>query len=262
MPARLDTITSPGNPWLKTLRRAAARGSTTPEGFALAESPHLLQEALRSGIEIDRVFASERAAADAAAALPPHLRVPLHPVADRLFEEVSTTASSQGVLALVKLPAWEPPAVFGGLVVALDRVQDPGNAGMIVRSAEAFGASGVVFLKGSAAPTNPKALRAAAGSAFRLPLLQRVAADAFLTLAEGAGKTVLCTGARAEIALADADLSTDCVVVVGSEGRGVGAAVAARATAVGIPVQTVDSLNASVAASIVLYEFARRRLAG
>ncbi len=258
MPALVNTITSTSNPWVKLLRHAASRGAPTVGGAAIAESPHLLHEAIRSETIIERVFVVERMLEQVAATLPPHRRIPIHPVSDRILGQLATTARSQGVLALVKLPSWDPEAVFGGLTIALDRVQDPGNAGAIVRSAEAFGASGVVFLRGSAAPTNPKTLRAAAGSIFRVPFLDRIGADEFLGLAKDHGKTVFCAETRGGAPLRDTPLSKGAAVVIGSETHGVGPALAAEATRIAIPTSGVESLNASVAASIILYEHARR----
>ena len=255
-----DLITSRGNPLLKQLRRAAARGTPTANGCALAESPHLLTEAVRSGIEIERVFVSERVQANVAASIPPHLPIPLHPVADRLFAELSTTSRSQGVLALVKLPVWEPDAVFAGLTLALDGVQEPGNAGTIARSAEAFGASGIVFLKGSAAPTNPKALRAAAGSLFRLPFLTGTGAETLLGMSKERSKTIFAAEARGGVPLIDAELSPNSTVIIGSETHGVAPILLAEAIPLEIATKGVESLNASVAASVILYEHARRRM--
>ena len=260
MHPRGETITSRGNPWLKQLRHAASRGTAASGGLALAESPHLLHEALRSGIEIERVFASERTLSGIEAILPAHRRIPLHPVANRLFDQVATTSRSQGVLALVRLPTWDPESVLSGLTLALDGVQDPGNAGTIVRSAEAFGASGVVFLKGSAAPTNPKALRASAGSLFRLPFLHKIGAEEFLNLAGRRGKTLHYADVREGVPLVESDLSMSSSIVIGSETHGVAPILRQAATAIAIPTESVDSLNASIAASIILYEHARRRV--
>src|SRR5205085_10907606 len=94
-------------------------------------------------------------------------------VADRVFTRLASTESSQGVIALVRPPAWTLERLFAGcpLVVVLDGLQDPGNAGSIVRAAEAFGATGVLFVKGSVSPFNPKTLRASAGSLFRVPFV-------------------------------------------------------------------------------------------
>ncbi len=258
MSYRQETITSRSNAWLKQLRQVAARGTTTADGFALAESPHLLQEAIRSEVRIQRVFASERVQESVGAAMPPHRQVPLHPVADRLFQDLATTTRNQGVLALVQLRNWDAATVLSGLTVVLDGVQDPGNAGTIARTAEAFGASGIVFLKGSAAPTNPKALRASAGSLFRVPFLHKLGAAEFLALAQQHDKTVLAATTGQGLALAEADLSANAAIVIGSETHGVSPLLLAAATPVAIPTQSVESLNAAIAAAIVLYESARR----
>jgi TrmH family RNA methyltransferase len=136
--------------------------------------------------------------------------------------------------------------------VILDGVQDPGNAGAILRAAEAFGATGTIFLKGSVNPYNPKCLRGSAGSIFRVPLL---------TAAEVPSEfgPLYAADPRARKLLADADLATPCGIIIGSEGRGVSAALAARATGLRIPTQNVESLNAAVAAGIFLYEARRQR---
>ena len=260
MPAPFETITSRGNPLLRQLRHAAARGGVTASGSALAESPHLLKEALHAGIEIERVFTSERAFRGVAATIPPHRRIPLHRVTDKLFAEASSTSRPQGVLALVRLPESNPESVFSGLTLVLDGVQDPGNAGTIARSAEAFGASGIVFLKGSAAPTNPKTLRAAAGSLFRLPFLAGIDADHLHEIVSGRGKCVFAATAHGGRSLLDANLGEDSTVIIGSETHGIAANLLERATPLAIPTESVESLNAATAAAVILYEHARRKL--
>ena len=260
MPAPFETITSRGNPLLRQLRHASVRGGLTARGSAVAESPHLLKEALHAGVEIERVFTSERAYAEVAASIPPHRRIPVHRVADKLFAEASSTARTQGVLTLVRLTESEPETVFSGLTVVLDGVQDPGNAGSIARSAEAFGASGIVFLKGSAAPTNPKALRAAAGSLFRLPFLTAIDAGRFLEIAGGCGKRLFAATAHGGKSLLDADLGTDGAVIIGSESHGIATSLLKRATPLEIPTESVESLNSATAAAVILYEHARRKL--
>lgn len=258
MPQLRDPITSRSNPLVKRIRQAAGRGLPTGDGFALAESPQLLTEALRSGIEIDRVLVSATAQARLVESLAPHHDFPLHPVADRLFQELATTAHSQGVLALVKLPSWDPDRVFSGLVLALDAVRDPGNAGTCVRSAEAFGAAGIVFLKGSAAPTNPKTLRASAGSLFRVPFLAGIDPEAFIALAKEGGRSLVAAEARGGVPLHRAELPENSVVIIGSETHGISPALLADAAPVAVPTAGVESLNAAVAAAVILYERARR----
>ena len=172
-------------------------------------------------------------------------------VLDGLFNKLASTESPQGVLALVRMPAWIPADLMRGtpLAVVLDGVQDPGNAGAILRTAEAFGATGAVFLKGTVSPSNPKCLRASAGSAFRLPIVTEIPP----------GLKLYAANPRATRGVAEADFTAPCAIIIGAEGRGVGPELAARATGLKIPTTGVESLNAAVAAGILLYEARRQR---
>src|SRR3984957_1159796 len=168
---KLEIISSAVNPLLKDVRRAIGRGGLTQEGYLVAETFHLLEEALRSDCVVKVVLCSEsvQSAVESHVKRLTGLRVAV--VADQLFPYISGTEASQGVIALVRPPVWNLPQLFRGrsLVVVLDGLQDPGNAGSIARAAEAFGATGLMFLKGTVSPFNPKALRGAAGSLFRVP---------------------------------------------------------------------------------------------
>lgn len=253
-------LTSPRNPLLKEVRRAASKGTLTESGFCLAESLHLLEEALRSGCEVRAVIAAEsaRVLSEPRAPVAQHeiIEVP-----DALFRELSTTEASQGVMALVRPPSWTLDSLFRrapALVVVLDGIQDPGNAGAILRAAEAFEASGAMLLKGTANPYNPKALRAAAGSTFRLPLMAGLEPEAAVAALEARGIQVFAAMPGRGRTPAECDLGKACALVVGSEARGVGAAFG-KATAVRIPISRVESLNVSVAAAILLYESQRQR---
>ncbi len=256
---RVETITSRGNPLVKMLRKASARGTTTPQGFALAESPRLLEEAVRSGIDIRGVFATQAAKPKIERLLPPHLNVTLRILDEKLFAECAATVRPQGVLTLVKLPRSNIETVLGGLAVVLDSVRDAGNAGAIVRSAEAFGASGAVFLKGSVNPTHPKTLRAAAGSLFRLPFVCGVEREEFLAAAAEADAKLYAAAAHGDVAVDKADFSAPAAVVIGSEAHGVAPALLNAATTVAAPTERVESLNAAAAAAVILYEAARQR---
>ncbi|SRR5258706_2246667 len=256
-------VLSDKNPLVKQVRRAVARGGLTEDGFAVAESFHLLEEALRSDCEIRAILAAESVRTTVAT----HVRGLKGPrlvaLADDTFRDLASTESPQGVIALVRPPAWTLDQLLRGraLVVVLDGVQDPGNAGAILRAAEAFGATGTVFLKGSVSPYNPKCLRASAGSIFRLPVVS--AFDPHLLLAGLEQKRVALYAAlpRAGVTAAQADLSGRTALVIGSEGHGVSALLQSRAQGVRIPTHGVESLNAAVAAGILLYEAARQRTA-
>lgn len=241
------------NPLLKDVRRASRQGTLTSDGFALAEGPHLLEEALRARVEIHAVILSESHRAEIG--LP---RIREIRIQDATFAGLASTESSQGVLTLVRPPAWTFPDLLRGrtLIVVLDGVQDPGNAGAILRAADAFGATGAVFLKGSVNPYNPKCIRGSAGSIFRLPLIAGVTVE---TLFDQMTVPMFAADPRAGTLLADARLSEPCAIAIGSEGRGVSAAIARRSSGVRIPTERVESLNAAVAAGILLYEARRQR---
>lgn len=242
----VETLISDKNPLLKEVRRLASGGAPGEDRLVLAEGPHLLDEALRSKVEIHAVILAE-----SAPEIPGTGSARVVRVLDGLFSKLSSTESPQGVLALVRLPEWTTEDLLKGtpLVVVLDGVQDPGNAGAILRTAEAFGATGAVFLKGSVSPSNPKCLRASAGSAFRLPIIVEIPP----------GLTLYAADPRAELSVADARLAAPCAIVIGGEGSGVRPELAARATGLRIPTTGVESLNAAVAAGILLYEARRQR---
>ncbi len=262
---KAESITSASNPLLKDVRRAIAKGGLTSEGWCVAETFHLLEEALRSDCEVKVVLAAEsvRSAAETHVRRLAGVKVAVLP--DSLFQQISGTENSQGVMALVRLPEWKLEQLLGGcpLVVVLDGIQDPGNAGTIVRAAEAFGATGVLFLKGAVSPFNPKTLRASAGSLFRVPHLcgldaEQARAAIKHNRVELYGSVPVRPDRPARL-ISEVDLTGRCALVVGSEARGVSGPLRSAAIDVSIPTIGVESLNAAVAAGIMLYEARRQR---
>ena len=199
---------------------------------------------------------------------------------DKLFEGVAGTETPQGVAALFRQPEWQFDDVLRGaasadgaflgrapLLVVMAGVQDPGNVGTIVRSAQAFGATGAVTTRGSADPWSPKAVRASAGSALWLPLLRRIAVPVLLAQLRVAGVKIVAASSHAaaepiaELHTAS-DLRDSVAIFIGNEGAGLPPEVEHAADArISIPItESVESLNAGIAASIVLYEAARQRI--
>ncbi len=259
---KTSVLTSPRNPLLKEIRKAVVRGTLTEQGLAVAESFHLLEEALRSDRTVECVLAtaSLRSTVESHVRGLPRLKVLI--VADELFAQVASTEATQGVIALVRPTSWSLDQLFRGrsLVVILDGIQDPGNAGAIVRAAEAFGATGCIFLKGTVNPYNPKTLRASAGSIFRLPLVSGL--DGTLARAAVSQRRLDLYAAmpNGKRSLADVDLARRFALVVGSEGHGVSKALRSGAVDLRIPTAGVESLNVAMAASIILYEAQRQRM--
>jgi TrmH family RNA methyltransferase len=252
-------ITSPSNPLIKDIRRAARRGEATEDGLAIAESPHLLEEAVRSGIPVEATIVSD-AAGPAVEALARRLAPGRHTIPDKLFQELSATENSQGIIALVRVPRheWRDLLQASNRVVVLDGIQDPGNAGAIVRSAEAFGLDAVIFGRGSVSPVNPKTLRASAGSLFRIPAVRGGAAERVVESLRSAGLPLFAATAHDGKPLGEVDLSRSAIVI-GSEAHGIGAEYLAAATPVYIPVRGVESLNAAAAAAVIFYASTLRR---
>jgi TrmH family RNA methyltransferase len=272
-----EVITSRENKWLKQFR-AALQGTGPRDGEPIGvEGPKLIEEALRSALEAEALLVSEdgeravsrifRAAGASDAGIE---RSRVLRTTDKLFEGVSGTEAPQGVAALFKQRAWSFDDVVRGagelrgappLVIVLAAVQDPGNVGTILRSAEAFGATGAVATRGTADPWSPKALRASAGSALRLPVLRGLAIPVLLAQLKMAKVRIYAASSARVDGRAAADLRDGAAIFVGNESSGVPVEVERAADAViSIPMAgTVESLNAGVAASLVLYEAARQR---
>jgi TrmH family RNA methyltransferase len=274
MPLRI--VQSKQNPRLKQLRRAVAQplrdAGGAGRGLAGIEGLNLLEEALRAGLRVECVFVaqgSERLLDDLNVAglnLAPETEILLLPRA--LLDSALATEAPQPIAALVELPGWTWEHILGTrlrgapLLLVLAGLQDPGNLGTILRSAEAFGASGVLSLPGTVSAWNPKAIRASAGSLFRLPLLAAEAEDAIPRLHKH-GVTIWTTLTERAIPASETNLAGPVALIIGNEGNGVPASLAARADGIlTIPCPgPVESLNAAVAASVLLYEAARQRAA-
>lgn len=263
MPIRV--IASKQNARLKELRRALAGPDRDARGLVGIEGPKILQEAIRAGLRLNAVFVaegSERLLETLRVA--PETEILRLPRA--LLDSALATETPQSIAALVEPPDWSWEQILSAhhretaLVLILAGLQDPGNLGTILRSAEAFGATGVISLPGTVSAWNTKAVRASAGSVFRVPLIAAGERECFDRLREG-GVRVLATSVRAAQPADLADMAGPVALFIGNEGNGVANDVAAKADAritISCP-GPVESLNAAVAASVLLYEAARQR---
>jgi len=253
-------ITSTKNPLLQKIRRAAAAGQPTDEGLIVGEGPHLLEEALGGTWRIEQVLTTPEGR-DRYADLLCRVDAEVVEVSARALASTSATETTREVIALLRPRAWSwrDMIASSALVVALDGIQDPGNAGTIVRSAEAFGATGVVFLSGCAHVANGKLLRATAGSIFRVPFLEGIRPAELVEQTRAAGLKLYALAAQGESGLRETDLRGRLALAVGSEGAGISAELEAEAVGISIPTENVESLNAAVACSIALFEAQRQR---
>jgi len=254
-------ISSRHNESIKTIRRLRGRQGD----HALLEGPHLLEEALASGLELETVLATPEALRRAEIArLVARLERPPLEVAAEVLDGLADSDSPRGLLALARLPRSGCSALPAGgdvLVLYLDGVQDPGNVGALARAAEAFGAEALALSRGCAHPNHPRALRASAGSLLRMP----VAVDATVVAVDGR----LGPGVRWAALAAHGGRDPDaldwrpgpCVLAVGAEGSGLSPDLESRLDERWtIPLAgRVESLNVAVAGGIALYSVAAAR---
>ena len=262
MPTAPNVIASRSNARVKQLRGAFAGQTRLSGGLVAIEGNHLVEEALRSGMLLKTIFLAEHHP------LPHYVpaSIEILRLSDDVFNSLMDTRTPQGIAALLLPPARTLEQVTRGipLIVVAVGLQDPGNLGTLVRSAEAFGASGVLITAGTVSPWNGKALRASVGSIFRIPVATaepddlRTLQDRGLKLLAAVGEGV---GSDAIFELSDVDLTGSVAIMVGNEGAGLGPEWLAFADmAITIPCAgPVESLNAAVAGSIILYEAHRQR---
>jgi TrmH family RNA methyltransferase len=261
---RLRSIVSRQNTLVKDLRKAFSQATPADDGSVAIEGVKLVEEAIRSGLRLRAVFFSE-SARERANRLLPQLSQATETILlpDDIFHSAVATETPQGVAALVQPLACTLEDLFrpaAPLILGCAGLQDPGNLGTILRSAEAFGASGVLTTDGTVSAANPKVARASAGSVFRLPVIKLSTAQALAALEENSIRLAVTSSHKGR-PVQEIDLTLRTAIFIGSEGQGVPRALLDAADeAILIPHSPkVESLNAGIAASILLYEAQRQR---
>jgi TrmH family RNA methyltransferase len=257
-------ITSPANERIKHAR--GVRDGREADLIFL-EGERLIEESLRSNLKLIACFhtpdpnpRAEKIIAEAA------LRnCQVYQAAEPVLATLADTVNTQGLIIIAERPHCTIEQVFSPndkiLSVCLDSVQDPGNFGAIVRTAEAAGATGLVALRGSVDAFAPKTLRSSMGSAFRLPIAEKADADVILATARSAQINVVAASADADIIYNDYDWRLPTMVIFGNEARGVATELLERCDAkLRIPLcAPVESLNVAAAAAVFLFEAAKQR---
>lgn len=256
-------IRSRTNARVKQLRAAFAGQERLSEGLLAIEGEHLLEEAVRSGLEIRTLFLTERQQIPAGV----EARSEIVRLSTDVFRSAVETRSPQGIAALVSRPQFRFAEIFARqdqtLIVVAAGVQDPGNLGTIVRSAEAFGATGVITTPGTVSAWNQKAVRASVGSVFRLPVVTATSEE-IVQMANDQGVRLFAAVGSAEsdvLRAHDVSLNEPCGFLIGNEGAGLSKEwMKLGVESITIPCPgPVESLNAAVAASLLLYEASRQR---
>jgi TrmH family RNA methyltransferase len=256
----VGVVTSRANARVKQLRAAFAGQARLSGGLVAIEGEKLLGEAIRSGMVLKTVFVSDHR--ELPRFVPRSVEVVW--LSEDVFQSAVETQSPQGIAALLVPPVHSLDDVLKGtpLILVAAGLQDPGNLGTLVRSAEAFGATGVVTTAGTVSAWNQKALRASAGSVFRVPVVGVTVEDLPGLKARGVRlMAAVAEDSRDAVPAQDADFAGPAAILIGNEGAGLSEELLEMADArVTIPCPgKVESLNAAVAGSLLLYEASRQR---
>ena len=259
---RVRRVSSRQNALVKDLRRAFQQAELVDHHCAI-EGVRVIEEAIRSGLRIKAVFFADSAEPRMDKLLPQissHAEVIGLP--DDVFSSAVATETPQGVAALVRWPEflWSKLVESSGvLILGTIGLQDPGNLGTIIRSAEAFGADAVLLGEKTVSEFNPKAIRASAGSIFRLPTFH--AKQKEIDELKSRSVRIAVTSSHKGVPINEADLTGPLAILIGSEGAGISKDYTGLADEyIKVPQSPkVESLNAAIAASVILYEAQRQR---
>lgn len=250
-------ISSSENRIYKGCVRLIRRKYRDREGRYLIEGRNVVEEAFASKAEVEAVILREDVAAERA------YEGRVCTMSRKLFDRIRQTETSQGVIAIVRKnrdagETFQKAIPDGGNLLVLDKVQDPGNIGTMIRTAEGAGYAGVLCVKGTGDPYSPKTVRAAAGSLFRMRISTGVDEEDLADFLRAMGKRMVVTAMEGQD-YREAPLRSDVALIIGNEGNGVSPQVMEQADLrVRIPMAgELESLNASVAAGILMYEAAR-----
>lgn len=279
----INVITSRDNKIIKEIKQLDQKKFRDQLGSFLIEGQTLISEALDHGALIKSIVYCE-ALWPSTDGLPakdnqPSLNrlelllnrleksdVPIFKVDQKLFNQLTDTITPQGILGVVCKKEMVAENFFAenkeGNIMVLDRLQDPGNLGSILRTADAAGFQGIILLKGSSDIYSAKVVRATAGSIFRVPVLFTDTAEETIALLRANNKTIFCTGPKADQVYFDAKLAKNAAIVIGNEAKGISDSFMRNCDSqISIPMSgTIESMNAAACAAILMYEAVRQNL--
>ncbi len=261
---KINPITSADNQLLKKIRALSQRSGRERSGLFLLEGAKLVNEAFAKALRVRDVLVSQSFLKAGLGACQSANITAVSVVEDRLFKEVSGTECPEGILAVGEIPRHTLSDLTAGktpLVLLAVGIQDPGNLGTMIRTAQAAGASCVVLTKGCVDPYNPKVVRAAAGALFTLPVVADLSPEDAIKSLQAKGIRIVACDPAAEAPYWGMDMTGPLAIAVGNEGQGFSEAVLALAdSTILVPMQnTCESINAAVTAGIVLFAARQQR---
>jgi len=261
-------ITSTQNQVVKDIKALSRKKDRMKSGRFVAEGLRFVMSAIQMNAKIDAIVYSDAVYRTEEGTtfineLIEKAEYKVLEIEEKIFGELSDTQSPQGIMALVHQPkfTWEQIMKPHGFLIILDRIQDPGNLGTIIRTADAAGADGVILLKGTVDAYNPKVLRSTMGSVFEMPVIEGVTwEETFNNLSE-AGYTFAATALEKSVEYDSVDYTKSSALIIGNEANGISDEIISQSDiAVKIPiVGSAESLNAGVAAAVMMYEVLRQR---
>ena len=263
-------ITSSSNARIRELRELMREGCADSMNRVPIEGIKLAREALKSRLEVKEVYVAQSRLQEGyiqgvlkqAERFSPEVVL----VADRIFKALADTETPQGIVVLVKLPQFQLGDVIrhSSLVLIAHQLQDPGNLGTVIRSAEAFGVNAVLLTQNTVSFLNQKAVRASAGSLFRVPILSGFKLDGLVENLRERGFRLVAANPNGDRDFREGDYQGSTALFIGNEGRGLTRSILDKVDLkVKIPLaMAVESLNVAIASSIILCEVARQRGAG
>jgi len=263
----MQLITSSQNTVVKELKSLKTKRTRDEKGLFFIEGIRFMEEALKENAEFDKIFISEKLA-DINGGSEILKRInnesyTIYSLPDKLFKEISDTENPQGILATIRFRKMSADEIHedGRFYIILDSLQDPGNMGTIIRTADAAGVSGIIISKGCVDIYNPKVLRSTMGSVFHIPLYHSEDLIKTINKLKKSGCKIYAAHLKGSVNYFEEDMRGRSAIIIGNEANGISDEIAEQADVlVKIPMPgRAESLNASVAASLLMYEVVRQQ---
>ncbi|WP_069650948.1 23S rRNA (guanosine(2251)-2'-O)-methyltransferase RlmB [Caloranaerobacter ferrireducens] len=263
-------ITSLSNPLIKSVRALHKKKDRWKQRKFFVEGVRAVEEAVKSDVKIDSILYTESLfdtfGGQQLFNLINKKGYRLFKITEKILKTVSDTENPQGIIAIIEFNLVNLDDIFikeGNFIIILDKIQDPGNLGTIIRTADAFGANGIVLTRGCVDVFNPKTIRSTMGSLFHLPVSYEDSIEKVITKFKEIGIKIIATSLDAEQFCYDIDLTQDFALIIGNEASGVSKeAIELSDHKIKIPIEKrTESLNAAIASGVIMYETYRQRIA-
>lgn len=261
-----NIITSSSNKLIKEIKMLQKRKERWSKKCFFIEGTRAVEQCIKSDAGIKHIVYSRELLGDEmdkVLSLIDEVSYETYEISDKLFKEISDTDNPQGILAVVNFDEFTLDDILkeNNFIIVLDRVQDPGNLGTIIRTADAFGANGIIVTNGCVDVYNPKTIRSTMGSIFQIPIVHMGETKEALESLKQENISIISSSLNTDKYSYDIDFKTSCAIVIGNEAKGISEEVLSLSDQlVKIPmVGEAESLNAAIASGVLMYEVLRQR---